>query len=82
MEENEYRKVQNNEKHELSKIKRRACIGGYAIFIATFYELRDIPDVTPVMAFVLALYMAAAISVLGYIFVKKIMLPHVKKENE
>lgn len=73
---------QNNEKHELSKIKRRVCSGGYAIFIATFFELRDIPDVTPAKAIILALYMATAISILGYFFVKKIMLPYCKKENE
>ncbi len=70
------------EEHNLFNIKGRVCIGGCAIFAVTCYELWNIPDVTPVMAFVLALYMAAAISVLGYIFVKKIMLPHVKKENE
>lgn len=71
MKENEYRKLQNNEKQELSKLKRRVCIGGCAIFAVTCYELWNIPDVAPAKAIILALYMATAISILGYFFVKK-----------
>ena len=64
--EKENKKVQNNEKRNLFKIKRRVCI----------------PDVAPAKAIFLALYMATAISFLGYFFVKKIMLPYFKKEKE
>ena len=82
MEENKYGKLQNNERQVLSKFMRRVCIGGCAIFAVTCYELWNIPDVTPAKAMILALYMAVAISVLGYFFVKKIMLPYFQKENE
>ena len=80
--EKENKKVQNNEKRNLFKIKRRVCIGGCAIFVVTCYELWNIPDVAPAKAIFLALYMATAISFLGYFFVKKIMLPYFKKEKE
>jgi len=79
--ENECRKVQNNGKHELSKIKRRVCIGGCAIFAVICYELWNIPDVTPAMALLLALYMAVTIGFLGFLFIKKMLLYFLEKSE-